>query len=378
MSDITLSNDLNDFLCPICYNIMLTDCIVASDQYSYHNSCIIKYFALTKYPKSLYTNMPLTNKYVIPSIHLQKLMIMLIEKTNLFDNYISNLTINDIIENNLFDMINKSNKMQLLFTNNNKYQQILTAKLINLIKNKKYNELQNYIKSININSIDIEYIDDENNTILILASEYHNFDIVEKLLKHKNINNIINNTNKKSENALLWIIYHGISDLALSLLDFKKINVNIQDYNKNTALTLACQKKLFDVIFKLLDFIDININETNQLGYSPLLISAQNNMPNVMIKLLNFNNIEINITDLNKMTPLMYACKYSLSNVAIKLLSFNNINVHISNLNNFTALNYAILNNMFATIMKLITFDIELNNEIIEEICYVIYNNDNT
>ena len=130
-----------------------------------------------------------------------------------------------------------------------------------------------------------------------------------------------------SMTALSIVCFHYKNEsLALSILEFPKINYNHIDYFENTALIYACDPYLENVALKLLHFDDINYNHVNNSGNSALIYACENKMEKVALKLLEKKDININQRNTLGYTALIYACENKMEKVALKLLEKENIN----------------------------------------------------
>jgi ankyrin repeat protein len=133
-------------------------------------------------------------------------------------------------------------------------------------------------------------------TALMYASIHGNIDIAGLLLKKENID--INIKNKRGWTALMYAAsIHGKIDIARLLLEKEKIDINIQNNNGDTALMFASYNNNIDIIKLLLEKENIDINIQDNNGRTVLIIASFTKNIDI-VKLLNEYNLLLSLSNL--------------------------------------------------------------------------------
>jgi serine/threonine-protein phosphatase 6 regulatory ankyrin repeat subunit B len=221
--------------------------------------------------------------------------------------------------------------------------------------------LKNNIKAIkylvNNDLVDINMVDDWNDTALIIASSNNYIDIVKFLLSEENIEIFLRNKDNMTaldyakkynyteiENLLNehlclpenWYkcIYNNYIDAVKCMLDNNVININKNDNSNNyTNLMVAIIKNCFDIVKLFITYENLDINMQDKKGYTALIYSIINDKYNIdIIKiLLEHKNIDINIQDLNGNSALYHAIVNRVNDVVLLLLQHPDININVIN-----------------------------------------------
>ena len=139
-------------------------------------------------------------------------------------------------------------------------------------------EFDEVIQLINKDIIDLNQYNNENRTILELASLYENEDIVKLLLKHgADPNKMSGNGFTPLLNAVIWENY----DIAKLLLD-AGADPNIADGNRRNTPALIASSRGYLEMLKLLIKYGADINIKNQYGNYPLDAAISNKHQNVV------------------------------------------------------------------------------------------------
>lgn len=231
--------------------------------------------------------------------------------------------------------------------------------LFNLVSNNNLNRLKS---SINHNT-NLNIINDEGQSLLILATLKDNLEIVE-LLIDSGVN--VNLQDNSGNNALMVAIDNKIDFDIIKLLIISGTDINLRNNIGDTALIIAVKKDSSLTLIEFLINAGADINIINNNGDNALKIASEKKY-NSIIKLLtktNFVNFgplgliergnneglkkyfektnNINTRNNDNITPLMYAIMYERIDM-IKLLIRKGANVHLKDKYGRTPLIYAVL-----------------------------------
>jgi ankyrin repeat protein len=209
----------------------------------------------------------------------------------------------------------------------------------------KRNELIQLLLDYGIN---LDIIDKNGNTALLIVCQKKKCDIISLLLKKKQNINI----QDKNGNSALYLIsdfYDDITSYLISefndyilekynliqeLLD-NNVNLDIQDNNGDTILLKTCKKPKIDTkLISLLLRKKQNLNIQDKNGKTVLQIAYQNNIK--IIKFLLDKGADINIKDNDGYTILHRAC-YDNNFYIVQLLLQYCVNIYISDKEGKTA-----------------------------------------
>lgn len=180
------------------------------------------------------------------------------------------------------------------------------------------NEIHNYINEK----------DDEGNTPLHYAIYYDNLELIELLLKQKNIK--VNAKNEKGF-APLHIVILGNSINSLNILEYlldNGANINVQDKNGHTPLHVAISQNDIEVIEMLLER-RIKINTQTKVGNTAMHYAVSTNYVSIVETLLDDKykyNVDINKLNIYNLTPLDIAIKNKNKSIIELLQDYNNKN----------------------------------------------------
>lgn len=222
--------------------------------------------------------------------------------------------------------------------------------LLYCFKNNNYEQLKLLLK----NNIDLDVIDNENNTLFHYISKYNNKEIFNLF----NLNdNILNNQNNLGETCLHIAINNDNNDIITELLK-TNINLDITDYQYEFT---AINYLIFNNKLKYLDDINfekININIQDYKGRTYLHYLIIYNKTFYINKLLENKNLDFNfnLSDLNGFTPLHLALQMNNLkdnyDIIYHLLIKTNLNLQ-DNFGN-TCLFYLISNNLWQDYKKIL------------------------
>lgn len=187
----------------------------------------------------------------------------------------------------------------------------------------------------------------------------------------RNIMKIIGNF--KGDDNLHWTPIHvatcmGDLNLVKLLALREEINVNEQDDDGNTALTIAVSNELTDIVKFLSSLTIVDPNLADKKGWTPLAIATGNNYVDIVSILLDNSRTNVNCKTIDEgATPLMIAVDTDNFEAFKELLTRDDINVNAVSKNHKTALSIAIENERLIFINALVEtnkIDIKAGNSI--------------
>jgi ankyrin repeat protein len=164
---------------------------------------------------------------------------------------------------------------------------ILTKKFVNkyskILLLKTFTESNlDLLKKLCEFDIDLNIKNENDNTILMLASIYPNEEIIEFLSKQKNIN--INETDNEGRTALI-IICQNNGQAPVKLLLNAGADPNIQTKEGWSALMVAIYEGNNDNVYELLSYHSININLQNNKGKTAFMLALKRDNTELVVKL---------------------------------------------------------------------------------------------
>ena len=183
--------------------------------------------------------------------------------------------------------------------------------LLFLVKNNNIDGVRDFLLNENINV--------NENAALIHASEYNYIEIVKLLLEVEDIN--VNIQDYVLDTALTCASYNNYIEIVKLLLEVKNINVNLQDSDGDNALICAFREKNAEIIKLLLTNETININLQNYDGDTALIYTSLNGNIEVVKLLLNIENINVNLENNCGITAMMHASENGRIEIVKLLLS---------------------------------------------------------
>ncbi len=149
--------------------------------------------------------------------------------------------------------------------------------------------LQNYTEGFDIllkTNIDINKIDSDGNTPIMIAAYQHNIYLFEKLLNLDSIDLSIKN--KKEQNVLMCAcdninpILISNTSIISSLIEKGNININDTNNENKTALNIVCSF--------VSDYTNLNIMTLLEAGADPNIADNNNNTPLLNLARSNYND----------------------------------------------------------------------------------------
>ncbi|XP_046343526.2 serine/threonine-protein phosphatase 6 regulatory ankyrin repeat subunit B-like isoform X2 [Haliotis rufescens] len=150
--------------------------------------------------------------------------------------------------------------------------------------------------------VDLKTVDDNNDTILHLASQGGNCSIVEYLIE-KQFD--INCRGKNDFTTVMSAVWSGKKD-AFELLSSKQDSMSVYNVYRDTILHLACEGGNISIVQSLLLRIDVNIRGKN--GRTPVMAAAVAGNKDVFDLLIS-KEADLTLTDDNKNNILHLACQ---------------------------------------------------------------------
>lgn len=222
-------------------------------------------------------------------------------------------------------------------------KELLNANADPLIKDKLGNNVLHLALQYNrseiiyylINRVNLNFLSNNNETILQLALSYQNIELINILLNKK-----INLNNQENEYGL-GAIHQSIINNNSSITD--KIikngaDINLQDFYGNTGLMYAINENLIEQIKIFLNYSALNYNLTNFNGETAahLIFNNYNNFKDYTFIIEKFiQNTDLNIQDNNGNTclhsiiqnNLLYQYKNKLENKELNIFIKDNNNI---------------------------------------------------
>lgn len=160
-------------------------------------------------------------------------------------------------------------------------------------------------------------VDKDGCTILHYAAHFKRPDIVEYLISHHDVKEIINKQDNNGATALQNSVENGLYDMTKMLLG-KGADVNVMNYDFELPIHFASQDT-DDNILKLLMDYDATVNVKNRIDWSPIYYAAQKGNDKVINALINHEDedFSLNDVDTNGKTALHIAAEKGLTQFII-------------------------------------------------------------
>jgi len=153
---------------------------------------------------------------------------------------------------------------------------------------------------------------------------------------------------------LIDAIDNNYTASALTLIN-AKVDLNVQNSDGNTALILACCRKLPKIALALIK-AGADVNVQNSEGDTALLVVCWDKLSEVALALIEAG-ADVNIQDRNGDTALLVTCLNRLSEVALALIAAG-ANINVQNSDGDTALLLAHDNNLSEVALALVKSDL--------------------
>lgn len=276
----------------------------------------------------------------------------------------------NMIDDILLETYNRDMKnvfMKLLEFSPNYMQLTPLVSFLNIdnIQLELIDKLLEYGKKHGIYVLELDSVDKNGNTALILALKKNLKTVIIKLLEFGADVIKLGQVNKENKTALTVANYNTLDeDIIMKMLDYGPDSVNLGKVTNdgNTALMIACLAKKENIILKMLEYgaDAVNLGNTTNDGFTALMISCVKEMENIALRILDFGD-KANISSVSKIkkdTALTFTTALNLEKVALKLLEFgpNKTLLNHTRYDGSTALMWAIKNKMTETVFKMLEF----------------------
>lgn len=225
------------------------------------------------------------------------------------------------------------------------------ALMVACLNNSPLDVIEALLEKININDRD-----NEGNTALLLACQYHapSLQIIKCLVEKQNNVTQCN----YSDNNVLFYIYNNveiIQYLINSIDNSDRVKfINQRNYNNDTPLLEVCKNGASLNVIKYLVNNGALLNVNNNIGMTPLSIECVFKARSDVIQYLVKHDSKLcNIVNSNNDTPLMLLLKNSCMQFdSIKYLVNNGTDLNVVNHDGMTAFSYVCSNNYPIDIVK--------------------------
>ena len=143
-------------------------------------------------------------------------------------------------------------------------------------------------------SVDVNILDIQGKSALILAGELGHQGIVKRLLEHPGVE--INIKDVDGFTGLIWAADNGHVEAVTEFLKAPEIDVNAVDLDGHSALTRAADRGHTQIVSLLLDHSNLEVNVRDLEGFSPLICAANQGHREVVKLLLADTRTDVNLT----------------------------------------------------------------------------------
>lgn len=141
-------------------------------------------------------------------------------------------------------------------------------------------------------------VDKDGCNILHYAAQFGRADIVEYLIGHHDIKEIINKQDNNGNTPLHLSVKEGFYDITQMLLRHGS-GVNIMNYDFELPIHFASQDKQDENILKLLIQYDATVNVKNRIDWTPIFYAALNGNDKVINALINHEDEDFSLNDMD-------------------------------------------------------------------------------
>jgi len=189
--------------------------------------------------------------------------------------------------------------------------------------------------------VEINALDDTENTPLLTAISSRNTEIVKMLLKVPNVD--VKKGDKWRQTPLELAARKGLEEIVelLKVAQFGN-DVNSIDDKGNAALHRAVEDRSTQTVEGLLQKPGVDVNIADKRGQTPLHLAAFGSKTQIAKELLEMPKINVNVADNDGGTALLYAAYQGEYEIVELLLEMPNIDVNLAMSDGQTALYFAI------------------------------------
>jgi ankyrin repeat protein len=209
-----------------------------------------------------------------------------------------------------------------------------------------------------------DHVDNDGNTIYLLAVKYSDISILEiLLLKYNKL--LLPNYKSNCNECVLQMLYmnsYGSHSLKFVEAFHNILDLSYLDDNNNNFIMIACIYKLDQIVLQLISKFKDKINWThvNNNKKTILMLAIENNYMKIVTDILKIpgNVSMLNIVDSDGYTPLLKSCEKDnkeLVNLLIKNYTRDELLFTHKNKSNKTATDYIIYYKMKETLNYLIS-----------------------
>lgn len=195
--------------------------------------------------------------------------------------------------------------------------------------------------------VDVNAKDKDGNVPLIYAITYNRINSINALLDDKHHKVDLNIQNNKKDTALNILLKTKKIDFSNKIKLVRKFiemgsNPNIKNNNGNTALHIATLFGNKDLVKTLiLNYRNIDINSSNNKGRTPIYLAAEMGKADILEELLNLK-ADVNLQDVYSLAPLTIAVLNKHINIVKVLLNpelVNPVNINLTTNNSIKSYN---------------------------------------
>lgn len=231
-------------------------------------------------------------------------------------------------------------------------QQQLDADFIKSASLGNLNSVQDLLQTgANVNAMD-----SESRTALIMASFLGHLDVVRELLKHDEVE--ANVLSEEGITALMGACLTGHLDIVRELLKHDKVDANVCAAHGPPALMMASLKGHMDVLRELLKHDKVDVNTKIEQGHTVLMVACNTGLVDVVRELVNHNKLDVNAKNELGFTSLMIASAQGHLEVVLELLKHDKVEVNAGDSRGFTAVMIASFKGHMDVVRELVKHDI--------------------
>lgn len=141
-------------------------------------------------------------------------------------------------------------------------------------------------------------VDKDGCNILHYAAQFGRLDIVEYLIDHGKVDEIINEQDNNGNTALHNSVKGGFYDITDMLLRSGS-KVNVMNYDFELPIHFASENSTDDSIVKLLIQYDTTVNVKNRIDWTPVFYAALNGNDKVINALINHEDEDFSLNDVD-------------------------------------------------------------------------------